>query len=632
MFSFGFGALLCLSMLQDDEGLSKDAKRKISRGIKEGDYFFTELQFSNALEEYQKVYKLDTNNLELNFKIAQCYLYSDSKYKCLSYFQKVYKNDSTYEPMIHFYLGRAYQLNYKFEKAVSEYTIHKQRENKIPKKEFISLDKRIVECKNGIRFMNLESNISVENLGGNVNSEYPEYRPLITSDGSFILFTAMRAKSAGSMLDPFNNQYYEDIYISRYENNNWQRSEVMDDPINTMMNDAISGMSYDGKTLVLYNDHQTQGDLYISEYKEGVWSVPERLPSSINSRYIESTSAFSPDKKALYFVSERTDLSLGLKDIYVSYKTENGGWSEPKNLGPTINTNLNEEAISMHPNGKMLFFSSEGHSSMGGYDIFVSKLQDDGSWGKAINLGIPINTPDDDLFFTMSGNNNIAYYSTVREGGLGNEDIYKVVFNPNELFAEKPATSETIEEPLITKDIDSVGVFEEHVNVLIDTLDSTETIDGPKEIVAVIPAGLDSVLREKSLEEIYTGLQDEEIVDMVFETEVLDQDFETQKLVLDKAKIVTNELLKKNTIDIEVIKKNPTKVIVEIINTSSSKGMEFMYPSGGKGTFVIMLPQPEYEVALDIEDVSVAIGKSVLVSSEVQKELISNNIIAVEVE
>jgi len=480
-----------------------------------------------------------------------------------------------------------------------------------------------------------KTNVKIENVGKEVNSEHPEYRPLVTFNGDLLVFTSKRQKSVDSRLNPFDENIYDDIYYSSLANNQWIKATPFSNPINTSLNDAISALSLDGKSMVVYNDLYSEGDLYITNYKNGQWEEPNKLPLTINSIYKESTSAFSVTKDTLYFISDRKDNSAGLKDIYFSVKNEDGKWLEPINVGTYVNTKFNEEGISIHPNGKMMFFSSEGHNSMGGYDIFVTRKLSNGQWGRAINLGYPINTPDDDLFFVMSGKKNIAYYSSSRDDSYGEDDIYKITFEPIRLFAEKIKPGE-----LLPDDIKALVENKYIENIEKEPVETDENIIEEKkeeenEKVIKEETFVEEKIEDKtedvSLEEIYKKDTDTQNLKESFQKTTLNED---QKIVLEKAKNITDQLIKQsiNTKVLEILKKNPSKVIIEVINTSSGKGMDFTYPSGNKGTFVIMLPKADYEVDLLIEDISTMIGKTKLVSSKIQEELISNNIIAISEE
>jgi hypothetical protein len=175
----------------------------------------------------------------------------------------------------------------------------------------------------------------------------------------------------------------------------------------------------------LYRDHDG-GDVYISKLKGNEWSRPKAIEAPINSKYQENSATFSFDGRGLYFVSDRPG-GYGGKDIYFSRADKNGNWSEPINLGAAINTKYDEIGVFMLPDGKTLYFSSKGHYTMGGYDVFKTVFEN-GKWLEAINLGYPINSADNDVFFSISANGRHGFYSSVRPEGMGGQDIYMINF------------------------------------------------------------------------------------------------------------------------------------------------------------------------------------------------------------
>jgi outer membrane protein OmpA-like peptidoglycan-associated protein len=198
-------------------------------------------------------------------------------------------------------------------------------------------------------------------------------------------------------------------------------------PINTEFHDAAVGVTVDGHSLIIFRGGVGNGDLFVSTNDGFKWSEPVSFGAPVNSNAHESSACFSPDGKSLYFVSDRPG-GQGGRDIYVSKIVDGTNkWGEPKNLGPEINTAYDEEGVFMHPDGKTLYFSSKGHNTIGGYDVFVSVLKN-GIWSTPINLGMPLNTPGDDVFFQVSADGKTGYFSSYRKEGLGDKDVYKVSF------------------------------------------------------------------------------------------------------------------------------------------------------------------------------------------------------------
>jgi len=268
------------------------------------------------------------------------------------------------------------------------------------------------------------------NLGPNINSELSEYFPSITVDQNKILFTRR-------LINPDSPQgYNEDFYMSIKKNGEWQKAINIQKPINSIMNEGAPTLSADGQLLIftaceLYGNYggQRKGkgscDLFYSSYDGKIWTTPINLGSTINTPHWETQPSFSADGKTLYFVRgirSRTGTKTG--DIYVSRLDEKNYWSKPEKLSRTINTPANEESVFIHPDGKTLYFSSDGHIGMGGLDIFVSKLDEEGNWGKPVNLGYPINTFKNENSLLVGADGKIAYFASDRAQGIGELDLY----------------------------------------------------------------------------------------------------------------------------------------------------------------------------------------------------------------
>ena len=219
---------------------------------------------------------------------------------------------------------------------------------------------------------------SVTNLGLGLNSPFMDYHPVITANDSMMLFTSRRSGGVGGTKDA-NGAYREDIYISFKEQGRWTAPRNMGQPVNSDQNDAVVSISPNGRFLVLYRsgDERQDGDLFWSEYNGTTWSAPASFGESINSGYEETSACLNATGDVIYFTSNRPG-GYGGKDLYRAVKFGNGEWSKPLNLGPTINSRYDEEAPFLRPNGKELYFSSQGHQNIGGYDIFLAQLNEAG--------------------------------------------------------------------------------------------------------------------------------------------------------------------------------------------------------------------------------------------------------------
>jgi outer membrane protein OmpA-like peptidoglycan-associated protein len=442
------------SYFKDRKDEYKAAKDAYEDGDKEYSHGFRDA----ALDYYLVAQKFNPNNAELNFKIGRCMLSSLNRERkeSLGYLEKAYKLDPAIDKKIHLYLGQSNHLNENWDAAIAEYQKEKQMmTSSAHPHEVKKLDKRIQECKNGKELQKNPMRVFVDNLGDGVNTDFVEYFPVITTDESELFFTARRPDTFGGEIDSEDGVFREDIYVSTRENGKWQKSKNIGPPVNSDNHDATVGLSPDGKTMFIYKGFNN-GDLYECDYKDGVWSKPDDLNSNINTKYRETSASLSYDGKFLYFVSNRDDLTLGGLDIFMSKRDEKGKWGKPVNLGATINTEYDEETVFAHPDGKTLYFSSNGHNTMGGFDVFKS-VYENGRWGTPENLGYPINTAGDEISFVINANGKRAYYSTTQEGGFGQRDIYVITM----LGPEKPMI-------LNTEDILVSGVKKPESEVVIE--------------------------------------------------------------------------------------------------------------------------------------------------------------------
>lgn len=399
--------------------------------IHNADNQFKRENYIKALELYLNAYKLNPDNAQLNFKIGQCYLYSLMRFKCMDYFTKAFQLDRDVDTDIHLMLGRGFQLNGQFAMAHNEYEAHlSKKENELTDDEKQLVLKYMDECKNGERITQKAARAFVDNLGDKINSKYNDHSPLISADESLLVFTSTRENERKPGID---NQYDEDIYITLKENKNWIKPFSIGEPINTKFNDATVGLTPDGQKLLIYNGNRGNGDIQTCLLNGDEWNYPKNLPKGINSEYRETAACYSPDGNQIFFISNRPG-GYGGSDIYVSTLNKKGRWTDAINLGGEINSPYNEETVFIHPDGRTMYFSSEGHENTGGFDIFVSHLDKNGNWTKPKNMGYPVNSPDDDLCFVISANGRHGYCSSVRPDSYGGFDIYRMTF----LGPEKP--------------------------------------------------------------------------------------------------------------------------------------------------------------------------------------------------
>jgi outer membrane protein OmpA-like peptidoglycan-associated protein len=406
-----FVFLLCATILMQAQS-SKDL-------VVKGDTFYDKKDYQKALELYLQALDVNPDDAVVNLKIGLSYLYSETKSKAAKYISKAYRLNPKINEDIDYHLGVAFQNTNEFLKAIEHFEQFKKKKKNLAQ----IANKKISECRIADSLSHYELNVVIENLGNGLNTSMHEYSPIISGDGNTLIFTSNRSDDVKAIREGTN---YEDIYITHKVGKGWESPKKISNNINQKYNDAAASLSPDGKTLFIYYE-EGAGDIYISKFDGQDWSKPSPLGRNINtSQYWETSASISADGNKIYFASNRPD-GYGELDLYVSELDSKGSWGKAINLGPLINTAENEDAPFIHPDGVTLYFSSDGHPNLGNSDIFVTEFAG-GKWKKPENLGWPINTWEFDGFFTISADKKKGYYSTLKEGGLGEADIYSITF------------------------------------------------------------------------------------------------------------------------------------------------------------------------------------------------------------
>ena len=426
---------ICLLVL----GVHIVSAQSVKRLLNDAQKYVDNKEYTLALPIYQKALALEPDNPEALFGVGTGFLNGKHREKALPFLQKLYKMRPQYSDQLKGELAEAYQINNLFKEAEK---LFKEMEKDLQKQlEAVGRDKSkhaeleenikhcqklIKECIYGENYVNAPVNAQIENVGKIINSHFPDYAPVISSDESIMVFTSRRDDTTGDCKDPSDGLPCEDMYISFQKDGIWSAPKNIGSPVNSKRHDACIALSPDGKELFIYRDDaRGTGDIYYSKSKDGItWSSVKEF-EAVNSREHETSISITADYSTVYFSSNREGGS-GKLDIWKCQKNEKGDWGKPENLGASINTPYNEDAPFITPDGKTLYFSSIGHSTMGGYDIFKCEWKD-GKWSKPENLGFPINTADDDIYFVISANGRHGYYSSPKEGGVGEKDIYVVI-------------------------------------------------------------------------------------------------------------------------------------------------------------------------------------------------------------
>lgn len=422
---------LTLSAQNLGKGWKKDKKGQESFFIAEelfynGGYLF-------ALPIYRELEVKYPDADILKFRLGVCLLHkTDEVEASLGYLEAV-KLSNPKALDIDYYIACAYHLNSQFDKAITSIDLCLGNKKTSPETR-TKAERLKIYCNNGIELEKSPLDVKITNMGEQLNTGASEYVPVVTSDDSVLLYTYVGEQSVGG-LQSYPGQpdssgiYFEDIFISHREKNEWKLPEPLGPQINTVGHDAAVGLSNDGQTLIVYKDESGGGDLFLSRLEGEDWTIPEPVKGDVNTGAWEGHATFSADMRVMYFASERSG-GYGGRDIWMATLGADGTWGNVRNLGPTINTKENEDSPFLHPNGLILMFNSEGHNSMGGYDIFQTELTPvDSNWSEPsapINLGYPVNSPGDDKYFILGVDGKHGYYSSGAAGGYGQQDLYLI--------------------------------------------------------------------------------------------------------------------------------------------------------------------------------------------------------------
>lgn len=413
----------------------KEGLKKATDAIKTGDEFFAlaneaiflikspGLNYELALNQYLTAQKFNPNNGLLNFKIGVCYLNSPYSEKGISFIYKAKELDATCDPFLNFYHGYALQLDQKFNDAIKAYEGFEAEYKKADEfSKFVS--KRKNECRDAQGLIQNPIRAWVDPIK-EVNTPQNDLAPAVSTDGSELIFSSDRpnsnsANAAGS--------YDKDIYSSTYNDGKWSAPQRLKGGINTSGDDVSNNLSYDGTRMLLHREVDGQYDIFESKLKGYDWSNPEKMNFQISSpRANEVYAAYSEDGWSIYFNRDNETRSNGFELMYSSMQSKIQQNYMAAQMISTVNSKFNEGPVYVAIDGETMYIASEGVGSIGGYDIFVSK-RSQGTWGKPVNLGYPINTPYDDFFFSATANGKYAYIASNRAGGQGGYDLYKVTF------------------------------------------------------------------------------------------------------------------------------------------------------------------------------------------------------------
>lgn len=419
---------------------------------------FNEEDYNGALRVYRVLYTDHGTDAKLNYRMAECHLELRQGDLALNYLSKARDNDAEVDADLNYNFARAHRLRGEQKEAISYLDKYLESE-KLSKFDMEKAQALKAKCETTLELKANPVDVQISSSGEGVNTdEHHEYHPSVTADGRLMVFTSRRPDTEGGQRYPGDNDWYEDVYISYWSDSlkGWAPAMPIPGSINTEGHDASLSISPDGRQLFIFMN-ENGGDIFVSKTRMNKqasdaiaagspdaarlmslnrWSRGYTLGKNVNSSYWDSNASLTNDGNTIYFASERPMGSKGNGDIWMSQKISRKNWEKAVNV-ETINTIEDEKGVFVHPSGDVLFFSSEGHRNMGGYDIFRSYRLEDGTWSEPENLGYPINTPEDEVDFVMTADGKTAYYAK-KGSANGKFDIMRIDLSNYDLLKKEP--------------------------------------------------------------------------------------------------------------------------------------------------------------------------------------------------
>jgi outer membrane protein OmpA-like peptidoglycan-associated protein len=465
-----------------------------------GNSFYSKggIWYANAFDEYLLAIVYNNSNAELNYKTGVSALYSDKKEEASGFFLKALelKNDVSEDILI--LTGRSLQYAGKYPEAVEKFESYLVSKGKKSGKDIALAKKCMEECNNAIVVTKDTLRIGIDNMGANVNTDADDYSEVFTADGKTMYFGSRRElpKSGKRYAD---TKFDENIFISHLENGVWSLATTAAKDLTTRFCETPLYINPTDDTLFIYSGYENNGDIKMSVKKKGVWRTSQPVPYPVNSSGSETSFCLTPSGKEIFFVSDHGKNNVGGKDIYFIKRLNKRKWSKPQNAGSLINTTYDEESVKFSGTGDTLWFSSKGHNSTGGFDIFYSIKNMNGEWDTVKNCGYPVNTAWDDMFYVPSPVEDSAFYFVSnRNGGSGGFDIYRGHLLPPKPVVIIPPAPPVPDTTLVVKEVAPVVIQPEPVKEMILNLagkiQDSETGDPLLAKIDVIDVNTNAVL------------------------------------------------------------------------------------------------------------------------------------------
>jgi outer membrane protein OmpA-like peptidoglycan-associated protein len=415
--------------------------------IREGDNYYKDggIWYSNAFYEYSQAYTYNNASPELNYKIGVSALFSDKKDEAADFLLRSYSARNDIAGDILFLIGKAQQYAGKYQEALDRLNAFMASPVKKKPGNVYLANKAIEECTSALEILKDTGRVEISNIGGNINSGSDDYSITFTSDGQKMYFASRRALKAKSKSHFKDDKFDENIYSSDFMRGTWTLATIAGKNLITEYCETPLYINNGKDKLYLYAGYEGEGNIQVSESKKGEWKKPSSLDIGINSKYPETSFCMSPSEEQIAFVSNRGRHGEGGKDIWVMEKKSRNKWSKARNAGPGINSSYDEESVRFSKGGDTLWFSSAGHNTIGGFDIFYSVRNSMGIWGQSVNAGYPVNTPWNELFYVPSPvSDSSFFFVSDRSGGFGGLDIYNGKILPPPPPPKPPVKADTI--------------------------------------------------------------------------------------------------------------------------------------------------------------------------------------------
>jgi len=375
---------------------------------------------------YKELHSKYPEDSKISYKAGKVSLILKKYDEALTFLTRASQNKPKGVKDLEFWLGQAQHKEGMLDEALVNYEAYRKTlKGKVQTTDIVN--DYIYQVSLAKKLISMPVNVTITNMGEAINSEYIESNPSVTADGTTLIFSTCRPENTGGLKDPTFGIYYQDIWMSERDSatGKWMDAELIQGALNSKDHDASPSISADGNIIIIYKS-VNGGDLYYSKKrKNGEWREPEAIKGKVNTTYFETSGCITADRKTIFFVSERPGKGQGNGDIWMAKKSGTMEYEEPVNLGPIVNTIDDEVSIFVHPDGKTIFFASNGKNSIGGYDIFKSELAD-GKWSAPVNLGYPINTLGDEKQFSLTADGKKAYITSQRSDSKGEFDIYEI--------------------------------------------------------------------------------------------------------------------------------------------------------------------------------------------------------------